>query len=73
MRSSRNGDFPFPGLNLAVITPFDTEGRVDLNRLEARLKRYIAAGVDGFVLSSGTESTSSGTRALPRPLPSSAR
>ena len=47
-------DFPFPGLNLAVTTPFDSEGRVDLDRLEAHLERYIAAGVDGFVLSSGT-------------------
>jgi 4-hydroxy-tetrahydrodipicolinate synthase len=47
-------DFPFPGLNLAVTTPFDSKGRVDLDRLEANLERYIAAGVDGFVLSSGT-------------------
>jgi 4-hydroxy-tetrahydrodipicolinate synthase len=47
-------DFPFPGLNLAVTTPFDSEGRVDFGRLEAHLERYIAAGVDGFVLSSGT-------------------
>lgn len=47
-------DFPFPGLNLAVTTPFDSQGRVDLDRLEAHLERYIAAGVDGFVLSSGT-------------------
>jgi 4-hydroxy-tetrahydrodipicolinate synthase len=47
-------DFAFPGLNLAVTTPFDSEGRVDLGRLEAHLESYIAAGVDGFVLSSGT-------------------
>lgn len=47
-------DFPFPSLNLAATTPFDSEGRVDLDRLEAHLERYIAAGVDGFVLSSGT-------------------
>jgi 4-hydroxy-tetrahydrodipicolinate synthase len=47
-------DFPFPGLNLAVTTPFDSEGRVDLDRLEANLERYIAVGVEGFVLSSGT-------------------
>jgi 4-hydroxy-tetrahydrodipicolinate synthase len=47
-------DFPFPGLNLAVTTPFDSAGRVDLDRLEAHLEGYIAAGVDGFVLSSGT-------------------
>jgi 4-hydroxy-tetrahydrodipicolinate synthase len=47
-------DFPFPGLSLALTTPFDAEGRMDLDRLEAHLERYIAAGVDGFVLSSGT-------------------
>ncbi|MFQ8431480.1 dihydrodipicolinate synthase family protein [Amaricoccus sp. W119] len=46
--------FPFSGLNLAVTTPFDAEGRVDLDRLDAHLERYIEAGVDGFVLSSGT-------------------
>jgi len=47
-------DFPFPGLNLALTTPFDSEGRVDLVRLEAHIERYLAAGVEGFVLSSGT-------------------
>ena len=47
-------DFHFPGLNLAVTTPFDAEGRVDLGALETHLERYIDAGVDGFVLSSGT-------------------
>lgn len=47
-------DFPFPGLNLAVTTPFDAEGRVDLAALEAHLERYLGAGVDGVVLSSGT-------------------
>ena len=47
-------DFPFPGLNLAVTTPFAADGRVDFDRLEEHLERYIAAGVDGFVLSSGT-------------------
>ncbi|HVH03579.1 MAG TPA: dihydrodipicolinate synthase family protein [Amaricoccus sp.] len=46
--------FPFPGLNLAVTTPFDADGRVDLHRLEAHLERYLEAGVDGVVLSSGT-------------------
>ena len=46
--------FAFPGLNLAVTTPFDSEGRIDLDGLEAHLERYIAAGVDGLVLSSGT-------------------
>ncbi|GGF47147.1 dihydrodipicolinate synthase family protein [Aliidongia dinghuensis] len=47
-------DFPFPGLNLAVATPFDSEGRIDFARLERNIERYIAAGVRGFVLSSGT-------------------
>lgn len=47
-------EFPFPGLNLAVTTPFDASGAIDFDRLEAHLERYIAAGVDGFVLSSGT-------------------
>ena len=37
--------FAFPGLNLAVTTPFDSEGRVDLDGLEGHLERYIAAGV----------------------------
>ena len=46
--------FPFPGLNLAVTTPFDTSGRIDFARLEAHLEKYIEAGVKGFVLSSGT-------------------
>lgn len=46
--------FPFPGLNLAVSTPFDADGRIDLDRLEAHLERYLEAGVDGVVLSSGT-------------------
>lgn len=47
-------DFLFSGLNLALTTPFDAEGRVDLARLEQHIERYIAAGVRGFVLSSGT-------------------
>lgn len=47
-------DFAFPGLNLAIATPFDATGNVDLKRLEANLERYLAAGVTGFVLSSGT-------------------
>lgn len=47
-------DFRFPGLNLAVTTPFDASGRIDLGRLEAHLEAYLAAGVDGVVLSSGT-------------------
>ncbi|KGJ07017.1 dihydrodipicolinate synthase family protein (plasmid) [Paracoccus versutus] len=47
-------DFAFPGLNLAVTTPFDPDGRVAFDRLEEHLERYIAAGIPGFVLSSGT-------------------
>ena len=47
-------DFAFPGLNLAIATPFDAEGKIDLKRLEANIERYLAAGVEGFVLSSGT-------------------
>lgn len=46
--------FLFPGLNLAVTTPFDAAGRIDFAALEEHLEKYIAAGVDGFVLSSGT-------------------
>lgn len=47
-------DFAFPGLNLAIATPFDAQGKIDLRRLEANIERYLAAGVQGFVLSSGT-------------------
>lgn len=46
--------FAFPGLNLAVTTPFDASGRIDFGRLEHHLESYLVAGVDGFVLSSGT-------------------
>jgi 4-hydroxy-tetrahydrodipicolinate synthase len=46
--------FPFQGLNLALATPFDAAGRIDFGRLEVNLERYLAAGVPGFVLSSGT-------------------
>ena len=47
-------DFPFPGLNLAIATPFQTDGRIDFARLEETIERYLSAGVPGFVLSSGT-------------------
>lgn len=47
-------DFAFPGLNLAIATPFDADGRIDYVRLEANIERYLALGVPGFVLSSGT-------------------
>ncbi|WP_138471527.1 dihydrodipicolinate synthase family protein [Poseidonocella sp. HB161398] len=46
--------FPFAGLNLALTTPFDDEGRIAYDRLPDHLEAYIAAGVTGFVLSSGT-------------------
>ena len=47
-------NFPFPGLNLALTTPFDAAGRIDWDRLETLIERYLASGVKGFVLSSGT-------------------
>lgn len=46
--------FPFPGLNLAITTPFGADGRIDFATLEKNIERYLAAGVSGFVLSSGT-------------------
>ena len=47
-------NFPFPGLNLALTTPFDATGRIDWDRLETLIERYLGSGVRGFVLSSGT-------------------
>ena len=47
-------DFAFAGLNLAITTPFDAQGRIDFQRFGQLIERYIEAGVDGFVLSSGT-------------------
>lgn len=46
--------FQFPGINLALATPFDAAGKIDFARLEANIERYLAAGITGFVLSSGT-------------------
>ncbi|MBN3724800.1 dihydrodipicolinate synthase family protein [Burkholderia sp. Ac-20379] len=46
--------FAFSGLNLAISTPFDAQGRIDFDRFETLVERYLATGVDGFVLSSGT-------------------
>ncbi|AYG61836.1 dihydrodipicolinate synthase family protein [Rhizobium jaguaris] len=46
--------FQFSGLNLAIATPFDESGRIDFSRLERNIESYLAAGVSGFVLSSGT-------------------
>lgn len=46
--------FAFSGLNLAITTPFDDQGRIDFARFDELIDRYLAAGVDGLVLSSGT-------------------
>ena len=47
-------DFPFVGINLAITTPFDENGNPDYRRLELLIEQYLAAGIRGFVLSSGT-------------------
>ncbi|MBB5574871.1 dihydrodipicolinate synthase family protein [Rhizobium paranaense] len=47
-------NFPFPGLNLAIATPFDDAGRIDYGRLEHNVEHYLAAGVRSFLFSSGT-------------------
>ncbi|RQR24467.1 MULTISPECIES: dihydrodipicolinate synthase family protein [unclassified Burkholderia] len=47
-------DFAFPGINLAISTPFDENGKPDHARLEQLIERYLAVGIEGFVLSSGT-------------------
>lgn len=46
--------FLFSGINLAITTPFDRQGKIDYPRFEQLIEAYIAAGVHGFVLSSGT-------------------
>jgi len=46
--------FLFSGVNLAITTPFDSQGKPDFNRFEALIEKYLAAGVSSFVLSSGT-------------------
>jgi len=46
--------FTFSGVNLAITTPFDAQGKIDYARFESLIERYLAAGVHGFVLSSGT-------------------
>lgn len=46
--------FPFSGINLAITTPFDSQGKIDYARFEQLIERYLAAGIQGFVLSSGT-------------------
>ncbi|WP_322056127.1 dihydrodipicolinate synthase family protein [Paraburkholderia sp. J63] len=47
-------DFSFTGINLAISTPFDSDGKPDHGRLEQLIEKYLAAGIRGFVLSSGT-------------------
>ncbi|MFJ4052676.1 dihydrodipicolinate synthase family protein [Pseudomonas sp. NPDC089743] len=46
--------FNFSDVNLAVTTPFNAQGKIDYSRFELLIERYVAAGVHGFVLSSGT-------------------
>jgi 4-hydroxy-tetrahydrodipicolinate synthase len=46
--------FPFPGLNLALATPFAEAGEIDFARLERNIEKFIEAGVTSFILSSGT-------------------
>ncbi|WHO75783.1 dihydrodipicolinate synthase family protein [Rhizobium sp. BT03] len=46
--------FPFPGLNLAITTPFDDAGRIDYGQLEINVEHYLAAGIRSFLFSSGT-------------------
>lgn len=46
--------FRFGGLNLALATPFDENGKVDYGRLEENIDKYIDAGIRSFLLSSGT-------------------
>ncbi|MFJ4153705.1 dihydrodipicolinate synthase family protein [Pseudomonas sp. NPDC089752] len=46
--------FTFSGVNLAITTPFDAQGKIDFACFERLIERYLAAGVHGFVLSSGT-------------------
>lgn len=42
------------GINLAMQTPFDTDGAIDYGVFEALIETYIDAGVHGLVLGSGT-------------------
>lgn len=42
------------GVNLAMQTPFDADGAIDFAATEALIEDYIAAGVHGLVLGSGT-------------------
>lgn len=42
------------GINLAMQTPFDEDGAINFAVFEELIERYIAAGVHGLVLGSGT-------------------
>ncbi|MCA2011949.1 dihydrodipicolinate synthase family protein [Cereibacter sphaeroides] len=42
------------GVNLAMQTPFDADGAIDFALLEQLIEAYVAAGVQGLVLGSGT-------------------
>ena len=44
----------FQGVNLAMQTPFDGDGQVDLARAEELIEIYLDAGMHSIVLSSGT-------------------
>lgn len=46
--------FAFPGINLALATPFDADGKIDFARLEQNIEKYLEAGINSFLLSSGT-------------------
>src|SRR5215510_9968094 len=54
LHGSDMAKFQFPGLNLALATPFDAAGNLDFTGLERNLEKFIAAGVASFVVSSGT-------------------
>ncbi|PBB35502.1 dihydrodipicolinate synthase family protein [Mesorhizobium sp. WSM3868] len=42
------------GINLAMQTPFDEDGAIDFAIFEELIEKYLAAGVHGLVLGSGT-------------------
>jgi 4-hydroxy-tetrahydrodipicolinate synthase len=54
VKSNDMNDFSYTGINLALSTLFDENGKPDHARLEQLIERYLAAGIRGFVLSSGT-------------------
>jgi 4-hydroxy-tetrahydrodipicolinate synthase len=46
--------FAFPGINLALATPFDAQGKIDFGRLEQNIEKFIKAGIKSILVSSGT-------------------